>query len=179
MADEENQESQEQKGGKGMLFVIIGAVLLLIIVGIVTIVLLSGGDKHEEEDASGAAPQAKSAKKAQAPTNTDLASVSKTIPIVFNPPLVVNLASQGRESYYTATISVAPNTDKLEPEIERKMDIIKDRIVSILSTKTADELRSVKGLDRTKEEITNSINEFLIDGQITHTFITSWAIQTN
>lgn len=179
MAEEE--ESQEQKGGgsKTMLFVILGAVLLLIIVGVVVIMLMGGG--HDEEEAA----PTKTEKQAARPkaggasaSSSSLMNIGPTIPVVTSKePLIINLSTQGRDAYLQVSVSIALDDVKLQPEVEKKIDPIKSVVIEVFSSKTPEELSTIKGKNRTLEEMRTRINEFLVDGEVTNVFITSFTIQ--
>ena len=74
-------------------------------------------------------------------------------------------------------LSIGLSSDKLQVEAERKLDIIKDTFIDVFSTKTPEELKTSKGMNRALEEARNRINEFLVDGQVTHIFRTNAFIQ--
>ncbi len=180
MAEEEKDEQQEsQKGGsKTMLFVIIGAVLFLIIVGVVVVVLMSGGASDEHSQNSGAQTESR-ATPAKKSTNTGDSSLMNEGPIfpIPNPAFVINLSSQGRESYLQVSVSLALSDVKLQAEVEKKIDIIKNMVIDVFSSKTPEEIKTNKGKERAKEELLENINSILVDGQITNIFFTTFIIQ--
>lgn len=181
MAEEQEAQEQEKGGSKTMLFVIIGAVLVLIIVGVVVIMLMSGGGEEEEEtQAPVKQEQKQGAKKPAGSVGTDVAlmNVGPILPITAKgDPLIINLSTQGRDAYLSIQLSVGLSSDKLQVEAERKLDIIKDTFIDVFSTKTPEELKTSKGMNRALEEARNRINEFLVDGQVTHVFRTNAFIQ--
>lgn len=180
MAEEQEAQEQEKGGSKTMLFVIIGAVLVLIIVGVVVIMLMSGGEEEEEAQAPVKQEQKQGAKKPAGSVGTDVAlmNVGPILPITAKgDPLIINLSTQGRDAYLSIQLSVGLSSDKLQVEAERKLDIIKDTFIDVFSTKTPEELKTSKGMNRALEEARNRINEFLVDGQVTHVFRTNAFIQ--
>lgn len=181
MAEEQEGQEQQKGGSKTMLFVIIGAVLVLIIVGVVVIMLMSGGG--EEEEQKDAAPvkqeQAKSTKKSGSiSTDASLMNVGPILPVTGKEgPLIINLSTQGRNAYISINLSIALSNEKMHVEAERKLDIIKDTFIDVFSTKTPEELKTSKGMNRALEEARNRINEFMVDGEVTHVFRTNAFIQ--
>lgn len=179
MAEEQEGQEQQKGGSKTMLFVIIGAVLVLIIVGVVVIMLMSGGGEEEEEAQTPKQEQKQGAKKPAGSVGTDVAlmNVGPILPVTAKEPLIINLSTQGRDAYLSIQLSIGLSSDKLQVEAERKLDIIKDTFIDVFSTKTPEELKTSKGMNRALEEARNRINEFLVDGQVTHIFRTNAFIQ--
>ncbi|CRF47642.1 Flagellar biosynthesis protein FliL, partial [Helicobacter heilmannii] len=58
-----------------------------------------------------------------------------------------------------------------------KETAIKDTIIEILSSKSIEEISTLKGKNKLKEEIRNNINSFLIDGYVKNIFFTDFVIQ--
>ncbi len=173
MVDEEKEGQAPQKSNKGLLFIIIGAVLGLILIGVVLIVLLGGESSQEIEQK----PDIKRQPAQNATRDTSLMNIGPIYQVPLPNPFIVNLASQGRDSYLQTSLSIALDNVKLQPEIEKKADIITSVIINVLSSKTPEELKTNKGKKRALEEIVNQINEFLVDGYITNAFFTSFVIQ--
>lgn len=180
MAEEQEAQEQQKGGNKMMLFVIIGAVLVLIIVGVVVIMLMSGGD--EEEQSKESAPvkqeQAKTKKTGSVGSDPTLMNVGPILVVTGKEgPLIVNLSTQGRNAYVSIYLSIALSNEKVHVEAERKMDIIKHTFIDVLSTKTPEEMKTVKGRQRALEEARNRINEFMLDGEVTHVFHSNVFVQ--
>ena len=74
-------------------------------------------------------------------------------------------------------LSIALSNEKVHVEAERKMDIIKHTFIDVLSTKTPEEMKTVKGRQRALEEARNRINEFMLDGEVTHVFHSNVFVQ--
>ncbi len=176
--EKETQQAAPQKN-KSLVVVVasIGVVFALVIIGIVAIVLLGGESNQAQPNAEQEQLSRNIPPVASATNNSNLMNIGPIFQIPFSPPLIVNLSSQGRESYLQTSISIALSSNKLQPEIEKKIDIIKSVIISVLSAKSPDELKTNKGKKKALDEIVDQINEFLVDGKVTNAFFTHFVIQ--
>ncbi|SQB98991.1 flagellar protein [Helicobacter fennelliae] len=175
MAEEEKDEQQEsKKGNKSLLFIITGVVVALIIIGVVVIMLLGGGSEEESPKDHGT----QSATNKKAPLSSDAVSLMNVGPIYpLAEPFIINLASQGRDYYMQISISLALDSEKLQPEIEKKLDIIRNVIIDVFSTKTPEDMKTPKGRNKAVDEIRDRINEFLVDGNVTQVIYSNVIIQ--
>ena len=185
MAEEEQTEEsapKEKKSSSNMLMIIIIVVLVLIIViGAVVAVLLMGGD---EEAVDASAPQAKE-KSASAPKTKHIQNASidddrslSDIGILY--PLdtfTVNLKSDSGRRYLKATLSLELSGEELSIELDAKSAVLRDRIIRILSSKTLEEISSRKGKKKVSEQIMNTLNSLITDGQIKGIYFTEFVIQ--
>ena len=107
--------------------------------------------------------------------NSSLLSVGPMYPLK---QFIINLMSTGSGKRYLKTsivleLSVAP----LQQEVDTKNDVIRDVIITILSSKTLEEVQTTRGKQKLKEEIIERINEFLVDGRISNLFFTEFVVQ--
>lgn len=183
MAEEEKEEQGEggeKKKSSTILFAIIGAlVLLLIIIGVVAFLLLSGGDEEAADPAAGGgAAQQQAVAGAEAPKpvkmKTDLLNVG---PVYEMDRFIVNLLSQSGRRYLKVTLNLEMDSEGLIAELETKKPAVQDTIISILSSKTIEEISTVKGKEKLKEEIVGRLNEFLVDGKVQNVFFTQFVVQ--
>ena len=185
MAEEEQTEEEqpkEKKSGSNMLMIIIIVVLvLIIIIGAVVAVLLMSGD-DEAVDAS--TPQAK--EKSVAPQRTkhiENASIDEERPLseigILYPldTFTVNLKSDSGRRYLKATMSLELSGEELSTELDAKKAVLRDRIIRILSSKTLEEISSRKGKKKVSEQIMNTLNAMITDGQIKGIYFTEFVIQ--
>ena len=61
-------------------------------------------------------------------------------------------------------------------ELDKKMPMLKDTIIEILSSKSIEDIATTKGKNRVKDEIVKRINEFLIDGQVYDVFFVDFVV---
>jgi flagellar FliL protein len=187
MADEESkhEESKHQEGSSGSnkVVIIIGVVVLvlLLIIGGIVAVLLSGDDNS-------GAPSAQVAMQ-NAPAllgNTDNESLPdikvdrtylKVGPLFELPLFVANLISRKGKRYLRVKINFEMDNEALQDELTTKQAIISDIVLGILTSKTVEDLMSIKGKSRTKQEMIVTLNKSLLDGKIKNIFFTEFIIQ--
>ncbi|WP_300449059.1 flagellar basal body-associated protein FliL [uncultured Helicobacter sp.] len=193
MAEEEKESKGGEKKSKAILFVVAGIiVVLLLLIGIVLVFALSGG--HEEE-ASQEAPQVQTQPQsttAQQPTKIVVGSTiavrstDKFAPGLIYPaegpvPFTVNLMTQTGKRYLKASMQFELDKDEMKAnatraELDKKMPMLKDTIIEILSSKSIEDIATTKGKNRVKDEIVKRINEFLIDGQVYDVFFVDFVV---
>ncbi|RDU58020.1 flagellar basal body-associated protein FliL [Helicobacter sp. MIT 99-5507] len=90
---------------------------------------------------------------------------------------IVNLLAQSGRRYLKTTISLEMTNPELQNEIVTKLPAIRDTIIDVLSSKSLEEVSTTRGKEKTKEEIVQRLNEFLVDGKIRNIFFVDYAIQ--
>lgn len=176
MADEKNDAGGGGGGGNKMLIIIIAAVVgLLLIIGVVVAILLMSGGDEPPPQAAGGAPAAggNPALNMRSGGQTYL-SIGPTY--AFD-QIIVNLASQSGRRYLKTTINAELSSDNLMVELDTKKPAIRDTMISVLSSKTFEEISTAKGKENLKNELVERINESLVDGKIVNLFFTDFAIQ--
>ena len=179
MAEEEEKKGSKLEGlkqNKMLLFIIIGvAALLLIILIVVAVLIFSGGD--EEAGANPAAPQAQSAanKGSAANPNSNLLIIGPMYPL---DQFIINLlASGGGKRYLKTSIALELSIAEMQVELDNKRNVLRDTVITILSSKTFEEVQTAKGKQKLKEELMERLNEFLVDGRIMNIFFTEFVVQ--
>ncbi len=185
MAEEENKEEiQEEKPKKNTLMIVIIAVLVLIIIaGAATAILLLGGD-DEEAQMQQSDTQVKERKSSRSSSrsrdSSELSNSRKLSDIGILYPLdtfTVNLKSDAGQRYLKATISLELNGEELSIELDNKSPVIRDRIIRILSSKTLEEVSSKKGKQKVSEQIIDTMNSMIVDGNVKGIYFTEFVIQ--
>lgn len=164
------EEKTEKKGGKGLIFILIGVLVVLIILIAVVVILLLGGSEEKAQET----PKAETSKERNV-GNSDYAKPGPIFPIP--EPFVVNLVGQNGRRYAKTTIALEMSSPELQKEITAKIPLIKDTIIRVLSSKTFEDISTPKGKERLKEEITQELNTFMVDGYIKSVFLTEFVIQ--
>lgn len=186
MAEKEKEETAPEEEGKKkkgnmLLFIIIGVLVLILIIGGVVAFLMMGNDeaaakggeatKHE----ASAAPEEKHASNAEASGGEE---ASTEIGLMF--PLetfTVNLLSESGRRYLKVVMNLEMGGKELSPELEEKKPVFRDIIIRILSSKSLEEISTIKGKEKLKEEIVNEINPRLKDGKVKHVYFTDFVVQ--
>ncbi|MDE7173613.1 MAG: flagellar basal body-associated protein FliL [Helicobacter sp.] len=177
MADEKNDAGGGGGGGNKMLIIIIAAVVgLLLIIGVVVAILLMSGGDEPPPQAAGGAPAAGGGNPALNMRSGGQTYLSIGPTYAFD-QIIVNLASQSGRRYLKTTINAELSSDNLMVELDTKKPAIRDTMISVLSSKTFEEISTAKGKENLKNELVERINESLVDGKIVNLFFTDFAIQ--
>lgn len=178
MADEKKDDVGGGGGSNKMLIIIIAAVvgLLLVIGVVVAILLMSGGDEPPPQAAGGAGGGGGGGNPALNMRSGGQTYLSIGPTYAFD-QIIVNLASQSGRRYLKTTINAELSSDNLMVELDTKKPAIRDTMISVLSSKTFEEISTAKGKENLKNELVERINESLVDGKIVNLFFTDFAIQ--
>jgi flagellar FliL protein len=179
---EENQEEQEggKKGGNKLVIIIVAVVLVVLIVVGVVVMMLLGGDE-EEGGAKGAAPAAQQAA-APAKKGAGAKRVAEKVYTTVGPMhelkrFTVNLLTDSGRKYLRTTLTLELDSPDLVGELGQKDYAIRDVVINILTSKTFEEISTTKGKDRLKDELVETLNQSLVDGQIKNVFFTEFVVQ--
>ncbi len=176
MADKNTEEEVvvEKKSGGNMVLIIVIVLLVVLLIGggLAAYFLLSGSD---EKPADATATQTKSAPAKRArKRSTDYLTVGPMYPMN---QFIVNLLSENGNRFLKTTINLEMDKPELSAELDKKKPLIRDIIIRVLSSKTFEEVSTMKGKGRLKDEIVNKINDVLADGQIKNIFFTDFVVQ--
>lgn len=183
MAEEETEKKESKldslKQNKMLLFIIIGVVAFLLIIFIVVAILIFSGGDDEAANAQGGAQAEQQvsadSKSSQAKAGSNLLSVGPMYPM---DQIIVNLmTSSGGKRYLKTAIVLELSIAEMQPELDTKRDVIRDIIITILSSKTFEEIQTTKGKQKLKDELQERINEILVDGRISNIFFTDFMVQ--
>ncbi len=175
MAEETTEEVVEKKSGGNMVLIIIVVLLVLLLIGggVAAYFLLSGDDEAMAADNQAAAPKTAKIKK-RSKRSSDYLTIGPMYPM---DQFVVNLLSENGSRYLKVKLDLEMDKQELSAELDKKKPLIRDIIIRTLSSKTFEEVSTMKGKDKLKDEIVNKINDVLADGQIKNIFFTEFVVQ--
>jgi len=168
-AEGENAPSKASGGSNVVLILIVVLLVLVLAIGGVVAYLMLSGD--EAEDAT-VVKQEKVEKKRS--RHSDELGVGPMYPL---DKFTVNLMSENGRRFLVAKMNLEEDSEELTPELDKKTPMIRDIIISTLSSKTVEEITTAKGKEKLKEEIIAQINRHLDDGEIRHIYFTEFVIQ--
>ena len=188
MAEKEKEEQTTEEEGKkksgNMLLIIIIAVLVLILIigGVVGFLMMNNHDAAAEST-HGAKTEAVAEEHKAEGSSEGVASGSEgealtEVGIMF--PLdtfTVNLLSESGRRYLKCEINLEMGGKELSPELEEKKPVFRDIIIRILSSKSLEEISTVKGKEKLKEQIVNDLNMRLKDGKVKNVYFTDFVVQ--
>ncbi len=182
--EEDALEGGEKKKSGNMLLIIIIAVLFLIIIigGIIAFMMMGS---HEEEAGAKTAKESpvKSEEKAaegEAPAGESGGSEASSTEVGIMFPLelfTVNLLSESGRRYLKVEMNLELSGEELAVELEKKKPVLRDIIIRILSSKSLEEISTVKGKETLKEQIVSEINKRTKDGKIKNVYFVDFVVQ--
>ncbi|MDF1883993.1 flagellar basal body-associated protein FliL [Sulfurimonas sp. SAG-AH-194-C21] len=184
MAEEETKEEEtapvEKKSSNMLMIIIIVVLFLIIIIGGIVAFLLMGDD--EEMPANNRQTQERSApqKKASRGPSTQFDDSRQLNEIGILYPLdtfTVNLKSDAGRRYLKVTMSLELEGEELSLELDAKSPVLRDRIIRILTSKTLEEISSKKGKQKVSQQIMDTLNAMIADGDIRGIYFTEFVIQ--
>ena len=92
-------------------------------------------------------------------------------------PFVVNLAGSEGKRFLKVTVSLELSTPEVNLELDENIQKITDSILVLLSSKAFEDVYSVQGKFKLKDEITTRVNRFLVVGHIKDAYFTEFIIQ--
>lgn len=161
MADKEKPQKEPKAGGGKMpLFAVIGLILIMNVL-VVGKVFFGGGGKpgggkegHEKHD-----------KKSE--------EVGEKLQLE---EFLLNLAG-GNNHYLRATFAVGLKKGLSEKKMEEEIAPIRDAMLSVLTTKTLEDISTQAGREKLREEMVNKINEELGEEKVVKIYFINFAAQ--
>lgn len=154
----------EKPKSKKTLFIIIGLV--------VVIVAAVGGYMYMQHSAEAKRLQEAEAKRPENILKKQLMERKENAPPIYIPleEMIVNLPGRGGEHYLQAKIVLRTNDSATEGKIKNFMPVIRDKIITVLSSRQMQELATVEGKVMMAREIALVINS-IIAPQLTAIYI--------
>ena len=170
MAEEDDLEDLEEGGKKKPIGMIIGIIVGLLVLGgggyYAYITFFQEKPVEEEVPAEG-----EGAAKEEAKEEVNLGLM---FPL---DPLIVNLAGSQGKRFLKVTISFELSTPEVHAELKENIQKVTDSILVLLSSKTFEDVYSVQGKFKLKDEVTTRVNRFLVVGHVKEAYFTEFIIQ--
>lgn len=171
MADEEKIEGEEEvapprKKGKGM---------LIIIAVIVVVALAGGGGAYFFLKKSGGG-SAGEAEKGKTEGSKEGGKAGEGAMLVLE-PFVVNLNEQSGNRFLKVALQFEMSDPKLVELGKLKNPQIRDAIITLLTSKTADAMMLPEGKLQLKDEITIRANQILGENTVKNVYLTDFVMQ--
>ena len=173
---EDGDVTVEKKPKSNMVLIIVIVLLVVILIGGGAAAFLLLGSSHEEAAATTTSQQDVKAekKKTSSKKSTDHLAIGPMYPMA---QFVVNLLSESGNRFLKVSIDLELSDPKLQPEMDHKKSLIRDIIIRTFSSKTFEEISTLKGKDKLKDEVLDKINENLSDGQVKNIYFTDFVVQ--
>ena len=176
-AGEEGGEAAGEEEKKGL-----SIKLILIVVGVLA--LAGGGyfaytnffqEEAVEESAEGGKEGEEGADGADGEKKEEL---PPDVGVMFTmDPFVVNLAGSKGKRFLKVTTTLELSSPEVNPEFEENLQKITDSILVLLSSKSFEDVYSVQGKFKLKDEITTRVNRFLVVGHVKDAYFTEFIVQ--
>jgi len=151
--DKKEPEVQEVKKKKSP--------IMLIVAGLLVLVIIAGGGYFFFSRGSSNSGSDKAEALAYFPLKT----------------FVVNLAGNQGRRYLKVTMQFGINNPSLSKKLNAESIIMRDAIISILSSKLYDDISSEDGKNVLKSQIKHMVNKILKTGRINSVYFTTFVIQ--
>ena len=92
-------------------------------------------------------------------------------------PFIVNLAKSRGQRFLKVSVTLELSSAEVSAEINENIQKITDSILILLSSKTFENVYSVQGKFKLKDEITTRVNRFLVLGHVKDAYFTEFVIQ--
>ena len=172
MAEEDDiLDDEEGAGGKKPIGMIIGIIVGLLVLG--------GGGYYayinffQEKPVEEKPAEGEEGKKEEAPAEEDL-DLGVMFPM---DPFIVNLAGSEGKRFLKVTIFLELSSPEVNVEIKGMIQKVTDSILVLLSSKAFEDVYTVQGKFKLKDEITTRVNRFLVVGHIKDAYFTEFVIQ--
>jgi flagellar FliL protein len=149
--------------------------LIWILAGLFILLLLGGGGfwgfryyKGSKPAAAGQGAQQEKAKKSEMKATLHLE------------PFLVNLADKDTVRFVKVTFQLGLADATLGEELSKEPVVLaatRDTIISLLSSKTAEEILTPAGKEKLREEVRNRVNAVLPRGKVGEVYITDFVVQ--
>ena len=170
MAEEDELEDLEGEGGGKGRGMIIGIIVGLLLLGgggyYAYITFFQEKPVEEEVPAEGEGADKEKAK--------EEANLGVMFPL---DPLIVNLAGSQGKRFLKVTVSFELSTPEVHAELKENIQKVTDSILVLLSSKTFEDVYSVQGKFKLKDEVTTRVNRFLVVGHVKEAYFTEFIIQ--
>lgn len=90
---------------------------------------------------------------------------------------IVNLKEESGKRYLKVTLELELSDKKVEEETRKRMPLIRDNILVLLSSKSFEDVNTVKGKYRLKDEIVARLGSLLGNGKIKQAYFTEFVVQ--
>jgi len=92
-------------------------------------------------------------------------------------PFIVNLMDNGGRRYLKIKMNLVLSSKEVEKEIEKKAPEIRDIIIMTLSEKTFNDIATLEGKMRLRDQLKENMNKVLMSGKVLKIYFTEFVIQ--
>jgi len=90
---------------------------------------------------------------------------------------IVNLAEGKGRRYLKVKMQLELSSEKVEQEADKRLPQFRDSLLVLLSSKTFQQVSSVEGKNKLRDEIVTRLNGFLTAGKVKEVYFTEFVVQ--
>ena len=90
---------------------------------------------------------------------------------------IVNLLGGRGKNYLKVKIDLELDNEKVREEIDKRLPQFRDSILTMLSNKTHEDIKTLEGKYQLRTEIISMLNQYLNSGKIKNVFFTDFIVQ--
>ena len=155
--------------------------ILIILIGVMMVLMLGLGGglfmMWDKLSAMETQVQSEDGETEQADKDTPVPVEELLGPIFSLETFIVNLADKGGKRYLRITIDLELDKEELESEVSKRLPQVRDSILTILSTKHFEDIRTAKGKTALRDQMQEKINDLLARGQVTNIYYKEFVVQ--
>ncbi|MBW2302785.1 MAG: flagellar basal body-associated FliL family protein [Deltaproteobacteria bacterium] len=147
---------------------------LIIIVGLLVLLLAGGAIAWKGgmlDRFTGGAEKAAETKKVVEAGKSDIG------PIYSLDTFIVNLVDPQGKKYLKVKMELELSSEELRMEVEKRLPQFKDTIITLLSSKTYEDVSSLEGKLQLRAELMAMLNQYLTSGSIVNIYFTEFIVQ--
>lgn len=153
MADTPEQTEDDVKKGKPKLLIVIVAVVLLAGAGFAATTMMGGGGEPSDDPTE------------QTPEEGEIVTIGD-----------MTTGLDG-DHYVRVSMSAVLAADAATAEVEKRLPLLRDRALTVLLGRDADELSTVEGVDALRTDLTDAAQHVYDDGQVVRIVLTDLLVQ--
>lgn len=90
---------------------------------------------------------------------------------------IVNLVGGRGKNYLKAKVELELDSEKTQTEINKRLPQVRDAILTMLSSKSNDDINTLEGKFQLRAEIISTLNQYLKTGRIKNVYFTDFIVQ--
>lgn len=91
--------------------------------------------------------------------------------------MIVNLADSGGKRYLRVKMELELSHPEVAVEIEKRLPLVRDSILMVLSTKTYQDISTTEGKNALRTQLVTNLGKFFMSGNIVNIFFTEFVVQ--
>ena len=98
-------------------------------------------------------------------------------PIYSLDTFIVNLVGGRGKNYLKAKVELELDSEKTTAEINKRLPQVKDAILTMLSSKSNEDINTLEGKFQLRAEIISTLNQYLQTGKVKNVYFTDFIVQ--